>query len=325
MAGDLALVVLSDIHYASTAEKVRAGHERSAIEQPCLRLLVRCFRHFFWLRDPHAHNHMLDQFLDRAGEPDWVVANGDYSCDSAFVGVSDDAACLSVRECLSKLNARFGKRFIANFGDHELGKMSLFGGKGGLRLSSWHRATQELKLKPFWQETAGHYRLMGVVSSLIALPVFEPETLPEERAEWWRLRDEHLENVTRAFQSLRDHEKVILFCHDPTALPWLWRCGPVRERLGRIDQTWIGHLHSPLVLWKSRRLAGMPTISFLGTSIRRMSAALREAKHWRPFNVRLCPSLTGTQLLKDGGFYEVHLDPQAAKPPQVLWHPLPWL
>ncbi|HOW68647.1 MAG TPA: metallophosphoesterase [Candidatus Paceibacterota bacterium] len=324
MAEKRVLLILSDIHYASSAEKARGGHERAAIDQPLLRLLVHGFRHFFWLRDPHAHNHMLDRFLECSGEPDWVVANGDYSCDSAFVGVSDDAACISVRECLSKLNARFGSRFMANFGDHELGKMSLFGGKGGLRLASWHRATHELNLKPFWQETVGAYRLMGVTSSLLALPVFEPETLPEERPEWCRLRNEHIDNVSQAFESLNNQERVILFCHDPTALPWLWRCDAVRQRIDQIEQTWIGHLHSPLVLWKSRRLAGMPMISFLGTSIRRMTSALREARHWRPFKLRLCPSLTGTQLLKDGGFYEVRLDPEAAHTPQVLWHPLAW-
>jgi hypothetical protein len=324
MAGDLILLVLSDIHYASDAEQARNRHESAAIERPDLRLLVRLYRHYFWLRDPFAHNHLLDRFLAVAGQSDLVVANGDLTVDSAFVGVSDDAACLSVSQCLGKLRSRFGPRFRANFGDHELGKTSLFGGKGGLRLASWRRAQDELGLEPFWREELGHYVLLGVVSSLVAMPVFEPETLPEERPDWWRLRAEHLEKIAQAFRSLRPEQKVILFCHDPSALPWLWRIEAVRERLAQVEQTWIGHLHSKLILWKSRLLAGMPPIRFLGTSIRRMTVALHEARCWSDFKIQLCPALTGTQLLKDGGFFEVILDPSAQRAPLLRWHPLPW-
>src|ERR1039458_6191400 len=54
------------------------------------------------------------------------------------------------------------------FGDHELGKLTLFGGKGGMRLASWHCATQQLGLQPFWKLSLGRYLLMGVASPLIA-------------------------------------------------------------------------------------------------------------------------------------------------------------
>src|SRR5207302_6601947 len=116
---------------------------------------------------------------------------------------------------------------------------------------------------------------------------------------------------------------VILFCHDPTALPVLWREDVVREKLPQIEQTIIGHLHSNLILRQSWLLAGIPRITFLGNTACRLSSALKEARHWRPFKIRLCPSLAGIELLKDGGFYSVELDPQARQPANFLFHPLP--
>jgi hypothetical protein len=91
----------------------------------------------------------------------------------------------------------------------------------------------------------------------------------------------------------------------------------------QIEQTLIGHLHSRLILWNSRRLAGMPTIRFLGHTARRMTAALHEARCWEPFNVRLCPSLAGIELLKDGGYYTAEFDADARQRAQFRFHPLP--
>jgi hypothetical protein len=318
------LGILSDIHYASAAEQARGpDYEMAGIRNPLLRMLVRFYRRFIWLRDPLGQNHLLDAFLDRATQWDFVVANGDYSCDTACLGVSDDAACQSVRACLDKLRQRFGERLRANYGDHELGKVSFFGGRGGMRLASWRRARQELGLEPFWRVEAGNYVLLGVASSLVALPVFEPDTLPSERGEWERLRAEHLAEVRRVFAGLRPNQKVLLFCHDPSALPFLWREPEVQARLEQIEQTVIGHLHSKLVLWKSRRLAGMPRLRFLGHTANRLSTALREARYWRPFNVRLCPSLAGIELLKDGGYLTATLDAEADRPARFEFHPLP--
>ena len=138
----LTILILSDIHYASAPERERRGHELQVVGTPLLRLAAHTFRHFVWLRDPFAHNHLLDHVLSQSRGVDYAIANGDYSCDTAFVGVSDDAACQSARECLGKLRQEFGSRFQATIGDHELGKMSLFGGCGGLRLASWHRASR---------------------------------------------------------------------------------------------------------------------------------------------------------------------------------------
>ncbi len=317
------LGILSDIHYASAPEQARGDdYEYRDLRNPLQRVLLMLSRRFIWQRRPLRQNHLLDAFLREAGPLDLVVANGDYSCDSRFVGVSDDAACQSARECLALLRQRFGPSLRATLGDHELGKVSFFGMRGGMRLASWERATRELELAPFWQTTLGNYVLMGVVSSLLALPLFEADTLPEERPEWERLRAGHIAEIRRAFAALQPGQRVLLFCHDPSALPFLLREEPVQSRLPQIEHTIVGHLHSQVVLRQSRLLAGMPSLPFLGHTAGRYTAALRQARLWRPFRVRLCPSLAGLELLKDGGFYTVQLDCQGARPARFHFHRL---
>ena len=324
MAGTQTVLVLGDIHYAGTEEQGRRGHESQAVANPVLRVLLHAWRHFFWLRNPFAHNYLLDHALRVPTQVVEAISLGDLSCDTAFVGVSDEAACQSARACLEKLQQRFGSRLHVALGDHELGKMSFFGGQGGMRLASWRRVQDDLGLEPFWQFEVGRYVLMGVTSSLVALSVFEPEVLPEEREEWRRLSRAHLGRIRQAFTGLTPGQRVLLFCHDPTALPFLWQEEAVRARLPQVEQTFIAHLHTPVIYWKSRLLAGMPAIGWLGNSARRMSTALNRAKFWRPFNVRLCPALAGCQLFKDGGYYLLRLDPQATVPAQYEFHRLPW-
>lgn len=318
------LAIVSDIHYAGAAEQARGkDYELRSIANPVFRRMLALYRHFIWQREPFKNNELLERFLGQVNDCDFLIANGDYSINSGFVGVKDDAACASALECLHRMREKFGSRFRATFGDHELGKLSFFGGQGGMRLSSWQRATNELSLEPFWRLQLGRYVLLGVVSSLIALPVFEPDTLPSERSEWNRLRESHLQDIRNAFASLRAEERILLFCHDPTALPFLGRDETIRSRLGQLEQTVIGHLHSNLVLFKSRLLAGMPRLSFLGHTPKRLTSALREARHWRPFKVRLCPALSGIELLKDGGYLTAELDPEAAAPIRFHFHPVP--
>src|SRR6185369_11067266 len=96
--------------------------------------------------------------------------------------------------------------------------------------------------------------------SLLALPVFAPDVLPEERSEWEKLREQHFAEIHAAFAALQPRQRVLLFCHDPTALPFLWRDEVVRRKLSHVEQTIIGHLHSNLFLRKSKLLAGMPVI-----------------------------------------------------------------
>jgi hypothetical protein len=319
--GAKTVFVLSDVHYASDAERARGPTELEAIKNPLLRLFVRGYRHYIWRRDPFAHNPLLDRFVSGARGADLVIANGDYSCDTAFVGLSDAPSRESARICLGKLRGAFGAKASFTMGDHELGKTSLFGGRGGLRIASWERAL-ELGIEPFWRREVGDYLLLGVASSVLALSVYEPEILACERAGWRELREAHLRELRAVFDSLHPAQRVILFCHDPTALPFLG-CEPaVRSKLDQIDQTIIGHLHSDLFLWQSRLLSGMPPIRFLGNSVRRMSTALNAAKSWKVFRPRLCPSLGGVELLKDGGYLEIHLPSSGVKPPVVRFHPL---
>ena len=127
MSKSRTILIVSDIHYACDAEKQRRGHEARIIANPLLRGAVKVYRHHVWLRDPFAHNHLLDEFMARADSPELVVTNGDYSCDTEFIGVCDEAAFESARQCLTKLRARFEPRLQSVIGDHELGKMSLFG------------------------------------------------------------------------------------------------------------------------------------------------------------------------------------------------------
>jgi Calcineurin-like phosphoesterase len=315
-------LVLSDIHYACDAEKRRPRHETRIIVNPFLRSAVRLYRHFVWQRDPFSHNYLLDDFLQQVGSPDLVVANGDYSCDTAFVGVSDDASFKSAQECLDKLRQRFKSTLQAVIGDHELGKFSLVGRQGGLRIASWHRARTDLGLEPFWRIEIGNYVLMGVTSSLIAFPVYEPEALLEERERWLELRETHLAEIRQAFASLKSNQRVLLFCHDPTALPFLSRDTQVCRKLNQVEHTIIGHLHSNLILWKSRLLSGMPAIRFLGNAIQRMSTALNDAHVWRRFKVKLCPALAGIELLKDGGFCEIQIDEDASSQARFTFRPL---
>ena len=316
----LTVLIVSDIHYASAEEQARPDYELRYIPGRLARCLLKNYRKFVWLHRPLHQNHLLDQFLDRAPRTDLVVANGDYSVDTAFVGISDDAACRSARECLQKLRQRFANTFHATIGDHELGKFSMMGNRGGLRLESWRRAIGELELKPFWRIGAGRYELFGVVSSLLALPAYEPETLPEERAEWYRLREAHLEEIRGAFEMLPRDQRVILFCHDPTALPFLYQEKSVRARVGQIEQTVIGHLHSPLIFGTSRLLAGMPSIHSCGNTVLRLSTALGRARAWQMFRPRLCPSLAGIELLKDGGYLTLEIDPEGVRPVRFFRH-----
>src|SRR6185437_9777623 len=189
----------------------------------------------------------------------------------------------------------------------------MFTSTGSMTLASWRSATEGLGIEPFWRVQFGKYVLIGITSSLVALPLFKAELTAGDSEAWERLRASHLEKIRDAFADLKAGERVILFCHDPSALPYLWREETVRQKISQLERTIIGHLHTNLVLRAGRVLAGFPTISFLGKGARRISAALGEARFWKSFRVRLCPAPTGIQLLKDGGWLSVELDADATE------------
>jgi hypothetical protein len=320
----LKFLVCSDIHYASEAEKTRVGYEASAVANPLARTVLKFYRRYYWLRDPFAHNHLLERVTNPPFEPDWVIANGDYSCDSAFIGVSDPPSLQSAKESLGALRARFPGKVLAVFGDHELGKMSLLGNAGGLRLKSFEVAQTELGLEPIWTRRFGKYVLVGITSTLAAMPIYERETLEAESAQWLELARQHLHAIEAVFNALREDDRVLLFCHDPTALPFLWELAGVRKHIHQVERTIIGHLHSPIILNKSRILSGLPRITFMGQAIRRMSSALSKARDWKHFKVLLCPSLAGLQITKHGGFYEMRIEPDGNGAAKFHFHAIKW-
>jgi hypothetical protein len=303
-------------------EKARGcDFEQRVIPNAALRLFVRLYRRFFWARDPLNRNHLLEDFATRSSASQAVIC-GDLTCDTGFVGVSDAAAFASAAECLDTLRRRFPSGLDVAHGDHDLGKETFFGGQGGMRIESLNRLRGELACPDFWSRRVGVYHLVGVASSLVAYPSFKSEALEIERPDWERERKAHIARIGEVFASMRDGEKALLFCHDPTALPRLLEIEAVRRRLDAIEHTFIGHLHSNLIMAKSRLLAGMPRIGFLGHTVSKLSAALREARLWRPFHVTLCPALAGIELLGDGGFYEVELAPEGEAPARLRFCPL---
>jgi len=99
---------------------------------------------------------------------------------------------------------------------------------------------------------------------------------------------------------------------------------PPQPMSGQPERTGIANLAEiSLVDRQGQRLAGMPPIGFLGHTVLRLSSALREARSWKQFRVRLCPSLAGVELLKDGGFYEATLHVDGDRPAEFKFRRLP--
>ncbi len=318
------IAIVSDIHYSCELERQRYDFEKYGVPNPFFRFIAKLYRRFVWLKDPLNHYYKLDLFLKKVGNPDFAIALGDYTCDTAFIGIADELSFTSAKECLGKLQSKFGKNFKAIIGDHELGKLSLFGGIGGLRLASYNRAVTELGLEPYWSLKFGKYVLVGITSTIIAMPIFQSEALDEEREQWLGLNNQHLKAIAKIFDEVKPDNRIILFCHDPSALCYLSEEPSVQSKLNQIEMTIIGHLHSNAVLKASKYLSGIPQINFLGHTPRRLSKALRKSKVWKDFKLQLCPSLSGIQLFKDGGFCELNIDTSGRQNARFIFRHLPW-
>lgn len=317
------LLVVSDLHFAGPQEQARRGHEARVMPNALARGFAHLWRHHCWLRDPFAHNDKLGRIIAVNPAPDLVVANGDFTIDSAYVGVSDDAALESAGLALAELRTAYGDRFLTTIGDHDLGKKSLFGGAGGPRWESLLRCERELGLSRFWRREFGHYVLFGLASTPLAWPVFEAEGLPAESAHWREAQANLQARITLEFARLPARARVLLFVHDPTALRFLWDLPEVRARLPQVERTIIGHLHTPAIWRAARLLAGMPRLNFLGVTARRLTTALNSAGCWKHFRIALCPAPTGCQALKDGGWLSLELPPDH-RPTKLIRHHLPW-
>jgi hypothetical protein len=319
-----ALLVLSDVHRAGPIEQTRRGFDSQAVGNPFLRGFQRVYRRYVWMHDPMAHNHLLEAIVRRVPDPEWVVANGDFTLDTGFVGVSEEGAYESASEALAILRLAYGKRLRCTLGDHDIGKKSFIGDAGGVRRRSLERCESDLGIPRLWHEDFPGWRWIGVTSTLAAWPVFRVETPEDEQAWWAEAHAAHLAAIDRLFAEANALGlRTVLFCHDPTALPFLRELPGIAAALPEIGATVIGHLHTRLVLRVGRLLAGVPQVGWAGHSIRRYTAALNKARCWQDFRVSLCPSPTGVQLLKDGGYLKTEWPPTGR---EVRWaaHDLPW-
>lgn len=317
------LLVVSDLHFAGPQEQLRRGHEARVMPNRLARTAAHLWRHYGWLRDPFAHNDKLGQIIAANPAPDLVVANGDFTIDSAYVGVSDDAALESAGLALGELRAAYGDRLLTTIGDHDLGKKSLFGGAGGPRWQSLLRCERELGLSRFWHREFGDYVLFGLASTPLAWPVFEAEGLADEADRWREAQATLQARIALEFSRLSPGARVLLFVHDPTALRFLWDLPEVRTRLPQVERTIIGHLHTPAIWRAARLLAGMPRLTFLGVTAHRLSTALNSAGCWQHFRLALCPAPTGCQAFKDGGWLTLELPPDR-QPTKLNCHRLAW-
>ena len=311
------LAVISDIHLVGPAELALANDSYGQLRTHPDRLtrawrsgLYRVRRRFWngHLRWRHtAFLQALDELSDR--KPDWVIANGDYGGDLGGVGLSHGATLDSARIVVDAIRACFPERSRFVFGDHDLGKYSTVLREGGIRLHSLEVGERQLQIPSFWHETVGAFHLIGLNSSLFTLDLFLPEALAHEVPEWQRRRVEHIEQVTHAFQSLPPRARVILFCHDPSALTALAQLPVVQRHLPQIELTVIGHLHSPTLLRVARYAARVSRLKPRYPVARIVASGLAGARHWNQFHPVVCPSTFGTGHHVAGGLLLVQSDP----------------
>lgn len=303
------LAVISDIHVLGPGENERDREVRVEL------LTVRGRLRGSWGRFLHATRRRLwnwhpesryDCFLKALAEmhdydPDFVIANGDYAGDAEGVGLSNDATYESAAGVITLICEIFPDRCFFNFGDHDIGKYSTPLRRGGVRLASVQRGEDLLGIRSFWQQRVDEFELIGVNSSLIILDHFLPEALKEETPEWHRLRNAHLEAVRAAFAGLAPDARVILFCHDPSALGSLRAEPEVAARLNQIDLTVLGHLHEPRLLTLIQRMPHFRLWTPKYPVARIIATGLRDAKTWSVFNPIVCPSPFGAGHHLSGG------------------------
>lgn len=303
------LAVISDIHVLGPGEHERDRELVADIGRHygLPRRLWRRFLHGargrFWNWRPESRRACFLKALEdmQAYHPDWVIANGDYGGDAEGVGLSHDTTYESAAGVITLMREIFPDRCHFIFGDHDIGKYSTNMRQGGIRLASLDVGEQLLGIRSFWHEQVEDFQLVGVNSSLITLDHFLPEALTEEIPEWKRRRDEHERLVTETFAALPDDARVILFCHDPSALGLLINQPVINDKKRHIELTVLGHLHEPRLLKLIQRLPKLPEWKPRYPVARIISEGIRNAKTWSHFNPIVCPSPFGTGHHLSGG------------------------
>lgn len=310
------LAVISDIHVLGPGE-----HERDREVEASLgagRGWMRTgWRHFlhrarrrFWNWHPESRRTCFLKALEEmhAYDPDWVIANGDYGGDALGVGLSDEATYESAAGVITLIREIFPDQCHFIFGDHDIGKYSTGLRQGGIRLESLDLGEQKLGIRSFWQEQVEDIKIIGVNSSLITLDHFLPEALKDEIPEWQRRKAEHEELLTAAFAGLRKEDRVILFCHDPSALGVLIENPAIEKCLSQIEMTVLGHLHEPRLLTLVQRLPVVPSWKPKYPVARIISEGIKSARTWARFNPIICPSPFGTGHHLAGGVLFIEED-----------------
>ncbi len=304
------IAVISDIHVLGPRELAAARQAHAALGDDVSPMVGRWRRGLhrvrgrLWngrleLREP-AFRHALARLLEY--DPEWIVANGDFAADYGGVGLSDDATFESAAGAVQLMRELFARRCKFVFGDHDIGKYSTELRGGGIRIDSLERGEKALGIPSFWHVVDEDFHLIGVNSSLFNLELFLPEALIDEVPEWKRRRAEHIEHVRHAFDGLPRHARVILFCHDPSALTLLAQVPVVQRRIAHIELTVVGHLHSPSLL-KFAKFAAKSTKNWNPKYpvARIIARSLEGVKTWAQFNPVVCPSTFGTGHHVGGG------------------------
>ncbi len=308
--------VVSDFHVMAAAEKghVLESHKALGAGLPALqrkwrRGLYR-MRRLLWNTHPELREIAFERALNlmETFKPDWVIANGDYGGDHSGMGVSDDATFESAAHVVGSIRRRFPENSRFVFGDHDIGKYSTERREGGIRIASLHRGEKQLGIPSFWHEIDEDVHLIGVNSSLCTLDLFLPEALVDEVPEWKRCRAEHIEHVSHAFDGLPAKARVVLFCHDPSALHALSQVPIVKRRMKQIELTVIGHLHSPSLLKLAKLMPASKGWRPKYPVARIIAHGLEGVKSWHQFNPVVCPSTFGTGHHFRGGLLFIEKD-----------------
>jgi hypothetical protein len=108
---------------------------------------------------------------------------------------------------------------------------------------------------------------------------------------------------------LPNKARILLFCHDPSALHALSQLRPVRNRVGQIEMTIIGHLHAPSLLKLARLVPKGASAWRPKYPVARIIAhGLSGVSSWRIFKPVVCPSTFGAGHHLRGGLLFIEKD-----------------
>ena len=313
------LAVLSDFHVLGPGELEKSdqsykqlGAGLDPVRRYWRKGLYRVRRRL-WNTHPELREAAFLKAMDEVADfnPEWIIANGDYGGDTGGVGLSDQHTFESAAGVVDLLRKRFAERIRFVFGDHELGKYSTVLRDGGIRLSSLELGEKKLGIPSFWHEIDDEIHLIGINSSLFTLDLFLPEALAEEIPEWQRRRAEHVAQVSHAFDGLPKDARVLLFCHDPSALAALSQVPVIVDRLNHVEMTVIGHLHSPSLLKLAKLVPSVRPKKWRPKYpvARIVAHGLEGVRSWKMFNPVVCPSTFGAGHHVHGGVLFIERNP----------------